>query len=158
MPRTCTICARDDRGAIDAALASGATLDGVAASFKVNRNAAYRHKSKCLTAKLAIAAAESEQKLDAASLLDQMQDIHGKTLTLLDYAIESKAKVGDISRTIREARENLRLMGQLIGAFPRDGNVTNIIDNRSQTINMLEQNSSVDDLLAFIASQKAALR
>jgi hypothetical protein len=150
MPGKCSVCQHPEVTNIDLALASRATLRDVAATFSLGRGAVDRHKNNCLSSKLSRAKAEQKEGRDAASLLDQMKRLQDETLQQLDIASSGKAKPADVARIIREARENIRIVGQLTAQFPRDPAMVTNIDNRKQIIAL--QNLSEEDLQRLIAS------
>ncbi len=114
MPRTCTVCAHPDREAIDQALVDGEAVRTVASRYvPLSKTALQRHKDEHLPKALAQAQA-AQEIAHADSLLDQVQDLHGRTLAILTAA--EKSRDGRLALSaVREARSNLELLAKLMG-------------------------------------------
>lgn len=148
--KLCRVCRSPQVVAIDAALAKGGSERAVAQAFGVSKSAMHRHKASCLSSKLALAAAERSERVSAASLLDAMIDLQKTTQEQLEHAIAGKTKPADVARLIREARENVALMGRFLGAFAGERAT---VDNRVQVVALREM--SVDELRALTAALRA---
>lgn len=123
MSRKCTICAHPQREAIDKALLGGDSYRNCSAMFRLSSTALYRHKLEHIPEKLALAK-EAEQ-IDADSLLDQVQDLQKRALTILRKA-ELSGDLRTSLSAIREARSNLELLARLLGEL-REGPTVNIL-------------------------------
>jgi transposase-like protein len=113
MPRSCTVCEHPEREAIECALVGGASNRSVASLYDVSEAAMRRHKGNHLPAKLVMAQA-AEEVAEADSLLDQVQDLQGRALAILDKA-ETAGDLRTALGAIREARGNLELLAKLLG-------------------------------------------
>ena len=113
MPRRCTVCDHPQRHGIDEALVSGAPYRSVAKRFGISESAVYRHKSDHLPAHL-LKAREVEEVTQADDLLEQVRNLQGRALDILECA----EKAGDLRTAlaaISQARGNLELLGKLAG-------------------------------------------
>src|SRR5215210_8894002 len=113
MPRACTICVHENRHTIDRALVGGETLRTISDRFAVSKTALIRHKDEHLPAKLVMAQA-AEEVAQADDLLDQVRDLQGRALAILDKA-EEAGELRTALSAIREARGNLQLLAKLLG-------------------------------------------
>jgi hypothetical protein len=113
MPRTCTICSHAKREAIDEALVGGSSNLSVSSLFDVSEAAVRRHKSNHLPAKLVLAH-EAGEVATADNLLEKVQDLQCRTLTILDKA-EDAGDLRTALGAIREARGNVELLAKLLG-------------------------------------------
>lgn len=111
MPRTCTICSHDERGAIDRALVQGLAFRHIAAQWDVSTGALQRHKDEHVPV-LLTRAKDAEEAADADDLLFQLRGLQATTLSLLTKA-ERAGKLGTAVMAIREARGNLELLAKL---------------------------------------------
>lgn len=128
MPRVCTVCGHEKRAEIDAALASGEAKRRIATQFSIDESSLRRHAASHLPATVIAAQDQAEiERADsllkasnktAADLLDQVE-----TLQKVAQNILAKAYQGETYRValqaIREARECLRLQGELLGELDR---------------------------------------
>src|SRR5262245_8717627 len=73
MPLTCTICKSKRRKAIDEELIRGVTLRNIAKKYRVGYVSLFRHKKKCLPAKLALI--KQQEVVDAKTLLAEMKSL-----------------------------------------------------------------------------------
>ncbi len=114
MPRTCTVCQHEGRDEIDRALVSGESSYALADRYSsLSRPAIQRHRENHLPTRLVLAekAAEVAQ---ADNLLDQVRDLQGRALAILDKA-EATGELRTALSAIREARGNLELLAKLLG-------------------------------------------
>ena len=113
MPRRCTVCDHPERHGIDEALVTGAPYRSVAKQFGLSESSVYRHKTEHLPAHL-LKAKEVEEVARADDLLDQVRNLQGHALDILERA----EKAGDLRTAlaaISQARGNLELLGKLAG-------------------------------------------
>ena len=113
MPRSCTICEHPEREAIDSALVGDASNRSVASLYDVSEAAVRRHKGNHLPAKL-VMAEKAQEVAQADSLLEQVRDLQGRALAILDQA-EMSGDLRTALGAIREARGNLELLAKLLG-------------------------------------------
>ncbi len=113
MPRSCTICAHPERKAIDRALVESVAFPALVAEHRVSKDALSRHKANHLPAKLVLAE-KAEEVAQADNLLDQVRDLQGRALAILDKA-EATGELRTALSAIREARGNLELLAKLLG-------------------------------------------
>ena len=111
--RVCSVCAHQDREALDAALADGAAVPALAARFGLSASALYRHRARHpagQTAPLVLAADRRE------SLPEQVRRLHERTLAVLDQA-EAAGRPDMVLRAVREARQNVVLLAKLLSSL-----------------------------------------
>jgi hypothetical protein len=72
MPRTCTVCAHQDREAIDKALVTGTPFRDIALRFSVSTMAAYRHGLQHLPLSL-IQAEENRETVRSLNVMEELQ-------------------------------------------------------------------------------------
>jgi hypothetical protein len=113
VPRSCTICERPDREAIDRILVGDSSNLSVSSLFGVSESAVRRHKANHLPTKLVMAQA-AEEIAQADSLLEQVRDLQRRALDILDKA-EETGELRVALSAIREARGNLELLAKLLG-------------------------------------------
>ena len=163
----CTVCAHPQVQTIDMAVAKGANAVAVSKAYGIGRMSVARHRDNCLTAKLARAGgaereerknatavlhvvedAQRAEKINQQTILDELEALKERTSVQLDRA-EREGNIADVARLIREQRENMVVLGKLIGAFPREAASTTTIDARTQTIVAMNE-MSADELRALI--------
>jgi transposase-like protein len=113
VPRKCTVCDHPERHSIDEVLVTGAPYRSVAKRFGLSESAVYRHKTEHLPTQL-LKAREVEEAARADDLLEQVRDLQGHALDILERAEET----GDLRTAlaaISQARGNLELLGKLAG-------------------------------------------
>jgi hypothetical protein len=114
VPRTCSVCTHQERGAIDQALIGGESTGKLAGRYRtIDERALRRHRSNHLPATLA-KAKEAEEVAVADDLLEQVRDLQERALTILDKA-EEAGELRTALGAIREARGNLELLAKLLG-------------------------------------------
>ena len=113
MPRSCTICTHNARAEIDRALVAGEAFRHIAARFDTSTGALQRHKADHLPLKL-VKAQEAQEVAQADDLLEQVRNLQGRALAILDKA-ERAGELRTALSAIREARGNLELLGKLLG-------------------------------------------
>ncbi len=125
MPRVCTICTHEQRAAVERALMDGNAVPALAALYRVSEDALHRHKTHHLPARLA-RAQEATEAAEADDLLAQLQDLHRRTLTILNRA-ERKGELRTALSAIRECRGNLELLAELSGELDRRAQVNVLV-------------------------------
>ena len=114
MPRTCTVCSHPERREIDRTLVSrSASYRDIAGQYSVSKTAVSRHTKEHLPDLLAKAYA-AEEVTRADELLMDVRRLQARTLRALLWA-EGAADWTTMLRAVREARENVRLLGELRG-------------------------------------------
>jgi transposase-like protein len=114
MSRTCTICSHENRAKIDRALVSrSASYRDIAGQYGVSKTAVSRHTKEHLPQLLA-KAHEAEEAARADELLTDVRRIQARTLLALRRAEEAEDWL-TMLKAVREARENVRLLGELRG-------------------------------------------
>jgi hypothetical protein len=131
MPRSCTICEHPHRDSIDRALVGDSSNLSVSALFGVSESAVRRHKSNHLPAKL-VMAQQAKKVVEADDLLDQVRDLHARTLAILEAAERTNQHRTALS-AIREARSNLELLAKLLGELDDRPQVNILISPTVQT-------------------------
>lgn len=128
MARVCTVCRNENRSAIDAALANNESLRDISGRFHVSKSALERHAGKHLPSTVLAAQDQAEIKRadallkasnkTAADLLDQAETLQKVAQNILSKAYQGET-YGIAIQAIREARECLRLQGELLGELDR---------------------------------------
>lgn len=114
MPRRCSVCTHPDRENIDEALVGATAISAISAKYRdISEDALGRHKANHLPSKL-VMAEKAKEVAQADSLLDQVQDLQGRALAILDQA-EMSGDLRTALGAIREARGNLELLAKLLG-------------------------------------------
>ncbi len=123
MGRACTICARDDRIAIDKALVGGAPYRDLAERFPgVSESSISRHRKTHITPGLAKLAAAREVKR-GATLLERLEDLIDKASQVMDAA-EGSSKLTVVLSAIQQQMKMLELRARVTGE----------LDERPQTL------------------------
>jgi hypothetical protein len=109
----CTVCSHEDAVLINEALVvERRSLRNIAKQFDVSYQAVNRHREHI--PELLLQAARSQEIADADLLLDDIATIRSKTLKVLDNA-EVSGDWSTLLKAVREARENVRILGELHG-------------------------------------------
>jgi predicted transcriptional regulator len=111
MTRVCTICSHTARDAIEDAFIAGTPKRRIAAQYGVTEQAVRRHLREHLPALLALAR-DAERASRADSLLDRIEALQSRTLTILEASEETNEHRTALA-AIREARGNLELIGEV---------------------------------------------
>lgn len=125
MPRVCTICAHEEREAIDKALLNGGSFRDIAGQFTVSRSALDRHKASHLMEHLA-QAKEAAEVIRADDLLFQVRSLQAKTLAILTKA-EQEGDLRGALMAISQARQNLELLARLLGELDERATVNILV-------------------------------
>jgi hypothetical protein len=119
MPRTCTVCAHDDRDAINAEIVEATPKRRIASRFDVSEAAVRRHAKSHLPQTL-LHATEIIEATKADTLLDRLKNLRETALRLLGLAEET----GDLKAAasfVREARTTMVMQGMLLGEVTKEG-------------------------------------
>jgi hypothetical protein len=112
--RVCTICTHEDRREIDRLLvARSESYRDIARQYAVSKDAVSRHTKEHLP-ELLVKAHEAEEAARADELLMDVRRIQARTLLALKRAEDAHDWL-TMLRAVREARENIRLLGELRG-------------------------------------------
>ena len=117
MPRLCTVCAHPESFVINEAIL-GLGEDGklsnraIAKQYGVDDSAVQRHKEHIPELLLKASAADDIARADV--LLDDIAAIRSAAFRALDFA-EAAQDIPTMLRAVREARENVRILGELRG-------------------------------------------
>lgn len=113
MSRICAICADPRLDEINSHLVRGDPIAGLAREFAVSEDALRRHKASHLP-KTLMASPSAQEVANADDLLSQIKNLQVRTLTALEKA-EAEENILMVFKGVREARENLRLLGEVAG-------------------------------------------
>ncbi len=113
MPRACTVCEHPSRGAMDKALAGGASNRSVASLYDVSEASVRRHKGKHLPA-LVPKAQEKEDVREALDVMRQLKAINAASLAILKDARE-QGKQGTALQAIDRIHKQIELQAKLLG-------------------------------------------
>ncbi len=125
MPRTCTICAHEDRAEINEALLAGEPYRSIAKRYEASESAVYRHKLEHLPVTLT-KAQDAAEVAQADDLLEQVRSLQARALTILGKAEQA----GDLRTAltgVREARACLELLAKLSGELQQEGTVNVLV-------------------------------
>lgn len=127
MPRTCTVCAHDQRHTIDRALLAGDSLRNIAKQFSVSSAALNRHKREHLPARMAKVAKRHEEAdvRTAIDVVQQLKAINGVALSVLQEA----RNTGDGAlalQAIDRIQKQIELQAKLIDLIG-DGPTVNVM-------------------------------
>jgi transposase-like protein len=121
--RVCTICSHEQRFAIEELLATRqSTYRGIARKYGVSEDAVSRHVKAGHVSHLLALAADAERAARADTLLDRVEDLHSRTMAILE-AVEGTDEHGTALAAIREARRNLELVGEVSRELDRTATV-----------------------------------
>jgi hypothetical protein len=119
MGRVCTVCSHAQRYEIEELLATRqGTYRGIARIYSVSEDAVSRHVASGHISELIALAADAERAAKADSLLDRLEALHRRTLTILE-ASEDTNEHRTALAAIREARSNLELIGEVTKELDR---------------------------------------
>ncbi len=123
MGRVCTICSHEQRFAIEELLATRqSTYRGIARKYGVSEDAVSRHVKAGHVSQLLALAADAERAAQADTLLDRIEALHSRTMTILE-AVEGTDEHSTALSAIREARRNLELVGEVTRELDRAGTI-----------------------------------
>lgn len=124
MAMKCTICNHPEREAIDKALVSDKSIRSIAAQYNVALTSLRRHKENHLPGHLAKAKA-AEEVTQADNLLDDLQYLKGKAISLLEQA-EKESNLSAAAQLIGQARQVVETLAEVRGELNRQTQI-NII-------------------------------
>jgi transposase-like protein len=122
MSRACSVCARDDRAAIDEAVLAGASIRRIAAQFGVPASNLYRHAPQHLAA-----AAARVQDVRGLDVVKQLQAINAASLQVLREARAS----GDgrlVLQAVDRVQRQLELQARLLGDLAEPQTTVNVLN------------------------------
>lgn len=147
----CKVCGHAEVDTINKQLVDGVPTRNIAKQYRLSDSSVYRHKSNCLPSTL-VKARDVEQVANADALLNQLQELQKKTLSILD---SNTGKDDRIALTaIREARSNLELIGRLLGELDTSPKVGILIANPEW---VSVRTVILDALQPFIDARKAVI-
>src|SRR5215204_6707732 len=117
MPRRCTICSHEHRDAMEDAFIAGQAKRRIASQHGVSERAVRYHMREHLPELLALAR-DAERAARADTLLDRIEALHSRTMAILE-AVEGTDEHGTALASIREARRNLELIGEVTKELDR---------------------------------------
>ncbi len=151
MPRVCTVCNHSQRAEIEQLLLENEPLRDVAGRYRVSKSALERHKKAHIPLAL-VKAQNAAEAAQADTLLEQVQHLKARALTILDKA-EGAGDLKTALSAIREARNTLELLAKLMGEL-----------DESPTINLVSvpewlnlRAVVIQALLPFPAAAKAVV-
>src|SRR5215203_3486308 len=116
----CTCCAHAESFAINHALVVERSSERtVADRFDLSKTAVHRHKHHI--PELLLEGSRAQDVADADLILDDLERIRASALTLLDKAERTGGAWRAQVAAIREARENIRILGELQGKLAAQG-------------------------------------
>lgn len=111
--RACTVCSHPKRQTIDASLVRRVPKSHLALDYALTESAIGRHARAHIHGRIAAAAVAREIKA-GGPLLEQLTELQGKAVRLLDEAAE-RGKYVAAASLIAEARQCLALAGKVTG-------------------------------------------
>lgn len=142
MGRACSVCDHPERESIDAALVCRDSYRDIGNRYSLTTSALSRHLRQHVSPALAAVDAKRATEEGAASLLDRVEDLVGRTERILSAA-ESEGKVTAALAAVREMRGLLELLGKASGE----------LDTRPQvTLNLLASPEWIDVRAALFAA------
>lgn len=113
MPRTCTVCAHDERHLINVALVRRAPYRAIALQHGVSKDALARHSREHLP-ELLVKATRSVEAANADDLLSRVEALWGEALAVLEAA-KGEHDHRIVLAAIDRAGRQLELLGRLRG-------------------------------------------
>lgn len=121
MARKCVVCEHEKINEINEALLAGETYRNIAKRFSVSISSLSRHKNQHIP-KAMTKAQEAQEVAQADNLLEQVQNLQAKALSILAKA-EAAGDLRTALQGIREARSCLELLAKLQGELQQEGTV-----------------------------------
>jgi len=124
MSRKCSVCVHPKRDAIDKAIVAGESYRDISGRFGVSRSAIERHANNHIPAMLAkaVEVEEAKEEVRAGDLLDEVNSLKDRALTILDTAEEAKDWKTALG-CIKEARGSIELLAKMIVAIQASAGV-----------------------------------
>ena len=145
MPRICTICPHKGREDIEDAVLRGESIRSIARKHPgASEDAIRRHVKNHLSAALQRSIEDERIEVTVDRLIAWTNQLQRKTMVLLGKA-ERSGDLGNARGLIREARENIMLLGRIAGLLEPNPNVS--IELRQQVAVLA--NLSEDELRAI---------
>jgi hypothetical protein len=120
MPRTCSVCAHEQRREIDAALLNETPLRNIAQRYGTSATALHRHREH-LPRQL-VKAREQEDVSQAIDVIKQLKAINGATLAILKEARDDKN--GELAlKAVDRIQRQLELQAKLLGELQQEGTI-----------------------------------
>src|SRR5215217_3752476 len=117
MARECTVCAHPDAVLINEALViEGQSNRAVTRQYDLSKDAVRRHREHI--PELLVKASQAMEVAEADSLLDRIEDLHGRTEAIL-VELKGTDLHGAKLAAIREMRRNLELIGEVTKELDR---------------------------------------
>lgn len=152
----CQICTHDERWRLELLRAGGASLDALAAKFKVSRDAVHRHwthhvtaeiKASYLAGPVQLAELAKTAAVEGASVLDHFRVVR----TMLMSQLATTTEAGD-------ARGASAVAAQLVSVLEKIGKVTGEIATIAQGSINVTTNVAIVNSPAFAKVQATILR
>ncbi len=115
MPQRCKVCAAPDRAAIESAIVAGESLRDIGARHGLTKDCLHRHATRCVRQAIQVRAEQRSARL-ADRILDEMDDLHAATRSILTEATQSKDLRMALA-AISEARRNVALAARMAGTL-----------------------------------------
>ena len=164
-PSTCSICSREDRGRIDAALRAGTAQRSVAKTFSAGRTALRGHADRCVTGlgrdarpnakggrpqnPQLPATLEPVAFDDPAAVIGEYGRLYAESRMLLQKA-KTSADLVRIEKAIAVCAAVLDRFAEHFGLFKKDAPMVNI-----ERVLMVDPNVSDEFLRRYIAAAEA---
>jgi len=132
MRRPCSVCTHPERDEIDTEIVRGQPFRRIATQRGVTEQSVRRHGTTHLP-ELVAQAHEAQERAHAGNLLDELRELHGRVLRILESAEES----GDLraaTGAIREARSVIELLAKLTGQIDDQPEVNIVVSPQWLTI------------------------
>jgi hypothetical protein len=138
--KRCVICSHNDRALIEAARISGASLDVIAAKFKISRDCVWRHCKDHISddaradylAGIPMAELAEKAALEGVSVLEYFRIIRAKLMTQFQLAASLNDRNG-VAILAGRLTETLRAIGSISGELNSLA-VNNLTINNTTTI------------------------
>lgn len=110
--KPCSICSHPQRELIDKLLVNGSTLKEIEDAYGLSKSAISRHRAEHISITSPAVGMKPEIIASSDSLLDQLQDIHQRTLSILASA-EQSGREETALKAIGRATANIELMAKI---------------------------------------------
>lgn len=154
MPGKCTICNHPDRGSIDQALLSGASLREVGKRFNVSWQSVGRHQRDSHITATLTQSKMAKELAQADSLLSEISNLKKRGLKLLSQAEEEKDIRGACA-ALKEVRGIFELLAKMSGELQAGRTVNNTQNVFNAPVFLEFQNTIMTALEPFPAARIA---